>query len=111
MASKGLFSSIGHALIATVAAVALAGAAPAVAETGSAGKGLSGTPTSRNATDLSARRRVHRGGGAGAVAIAAPPNRRVYDQGDYECSPVHCGPNYKRGHLYGGYGTPIFTGL
>jgi hypothetical protein len=108
MSRKSFFSSIGHAaVVATVAAVTLA--APAVAETGPAGKGLSAAPVTRDASDFSARRRVHHGAGAGAVAIAAPRYRRAYDSA-YECSPVHCGPNYKREGAYGGYGAPIFTG-
>jgi hypothetical protein len=109
MARKGLFSSIGQAaVIATVAAVTLAVVAPAVAETGPAGNGLSAASATRDASDFSARRRVRHGGGAG-FAIAAPQYRRAYDS-DYECSPVHCGPNYKRGAPYSGYGAPIFTG-
>jgi hypothetical protein len=71
MSRKSFFSSIGHAaVVATVAAVTLA--APAVAETGPAGKGLSAAPVTRDASDFSASRRVHHGAGAGAVAIAAP---------------------------------------
>jgi hypothetical protein len=109
MAREGLFASIGHAVvIAAVAAVMLAAAAPAVAETGPAGNGLSAAAATRDASDFSARRRV-RHGGAG-LAIAAPQYRRAYDYGGYECSPVHCGPNYKREGVYGGYGAPIFTG-
>jgi hypothetical protein len=109
MARKSFFSSIGHAaVIAMVAAVTQAVAVPAIAETGPAGKGLSGTSASRDATDFSARRRYHRGAGIG-LAIAAPQYRRAYDSA-YECSPVHCGPNYKREGAYGGYGAPIFTG-
>jgi hypothetical protein len=109
MARKGLFSSIGHAaVIATFAAATLAAAAPAVAETGPAGKGLSAAPATRDASDFSARRRVRHGGGAG-LAIATPQYRRAYDSA-FECNPVHCGPNYKREGAYGGYGAPIFTG-
>jgi hypothetical protein len=114
MARKGLFASIGHpVMVAAVAAVTLTAVVPAVAETGPSGKGLSAAPATRDATDLSARRRYDRGGhrmaGAG-LAIAAPQYRRAYDYGDYECSPVHCGPNYKREGAYSGYGAPIFTG-
>jgi hypothetical protein len=115
MVRKGLFSLIGHAaVIATVAAVTLTAAVPAVAETGPAGKGLSAAPATRDASDFSARRRYyrdsHRAAVAGAgLAVAAPRYRRAYDS-DYECSPVHCGPNYKREGAYGGYGAPIFTG-
>jgi hypothetical protein len=114
MAQKGLFASIGHAVvIAAVAAVTLTAVEPAVAETGPAGKGLSAAPAARDATDFSARRRYYRGGHRAAVAgaglaIATPRIRRAYD--DYECSPVHCGPNYKREGAYSGYGAPIFTG-
>jgi hypothetical protein len=110
MARNSFFSSIGHAaMIATVAAVTLAAAAPAIAETGLAGNGLSGTPATRDASDFSARRRGrHEVSGAG-LAVAAPRYRRAYDSA-YECSPVHCGPNYKREGAYGGYGAPIFTG-
>jgi hypothetical protein len=109
MARNSFFSSIGHtAMIATVAAVTLAAAAPAVAETASSGNGLSAAPATRDASDFSARRRARHGGGAG-LAVAAPPYRRAYDSA-YECSPVHCGPNYKREGAYGGYGAPIFTG-
>jgi uncharacterized low-complexity protein len=108
MVRQGLLSLIGHAaVIATVAAMTLAAAVPAVAETGSAAKGRSAAVT-RNATDVSARRRV-RHGGAGAVAIAAPRYRRAYD-GEYECTPVHCGPDYKRGAVYDGHGAVIFIG-
>jgi hypothetical protein len=109
MAREDLFASIGHAaVIATVAAVTLAAAVPAVAEAGPAGKGLSAASATREASDFSARRRVRHGAGAG-LAVAAPQYRRAYDS-DYECSPVHCGPNYKRGAPYSGYGAPIFTG-
>jgi hypothetical protein len=113
MTRKSLFSSIGlAAVIATVATVTLAAAAPAVAESGPAGKGLSAAPATRDASDFSARRREYRGGhraaGAG-LAVATPQYRRAYDSA-YECSPVHCGPNYKREGAYSGYGAPIFTG-
>jgi hypothetical protein len=115
MARKGLFASIGHAVVvAAVAAVTLTAAGPAVAETGSSSKGLSVAPATRDASDFSGRRRYYREGhravvaGAG-LAIATPRIRRAYD-GDYECTPVHCGPNYKREGAYSGYGAPIFTG-
>jgi hypothetical protein len=113
MARNGLFASIGHAVVvAAVAAVTLTAVGPAVAETGPSSKGLSAAPATRDATDLSARRRYYHGGhrvaGAG-LAIAAPRYRRAYDA-DYECTPVHCGPNYKREGAYSGYGAPIFTG-
>ena len=108
MAREGLFASIGHAVvIAAVAAVTLT-AAPAVAKTGSSSNGPSAAPATREASDFSARRRYHHGAGAG-LAIATPQYRRAYDSG-YECTPVHCGPNYKREGAYGGYGAPIFTG-
>jgi hypothetical protein len=113
MAREGLFASFGHAVvIAAVAGLTLTAVVPAVAKTGPSNRGLSAAPASRDATDFSARRRYYRGGhpvaGAG-VAIAAPQYRRAYDSA-YECSPVHCGPNYKREGAYGGYGAPIFTG-
>jgi hypothetical protein len=112
MARKGLFSSIGHAaVIATVAAMALTAIRPAVAGAGPSGKGLKAA--ARDATDFSARRRYHHGGHrAAAVAgaeLVSPQHRRAYDDGDYECTPVHCGPSYKRGAPNGGYGTPIFV--
>jgi len=116
MARNGLFSSIGHAaVIATVAAVTLTAVMPAIAETGPAGKGLTAASAARDATDFSARRRYYREGhratsaGAG-LAIATPRIRRAYDDGGYECSPVHCGPIYKGDGNYSGYGAPIFTG-
>ena len=115
MAREGLFASIGHAVvIVAVASVTLMAVGPAAAETGPSGKGLSAAPATRDATDFSARRRYDHGGHRAAVAgaglaIATPRMRRAYD-GDYECTPVHCGPNYKREGAYGGYGAPIFTG-
>jgi hypothetical protein len=114
MALKSLFSSIGQAaVIATVAAVTLTAVAPAVAEAAPAGKGLSGTAMRRDATDFSARRRYHHGSGASAtgafdamtgagVAAAASRNRGAYDHGDWNCSPVYCGPHYYRGDHYDG---------
>jgi hypothetical protein len=115
MARKGLFTSIGHAAVIATAAMTLTAVAPSVAATGASGKGLTAAPATRDATDFSARRRVHHGGHraaavAGAeLAIVSPQNRRAYDDGDYECTPVHCGPSYKRGAPNGGYGTPIFV--
>jgi hypothetical protein len=116
MVRKALFSSIGHAaVIAIFAAVTLTAIVPAVAETGPSGNGLTAAPATRDATDVSARRRVHHGGHPAAaatgaeLAIVSPQNRRAYDDGDYECTPVHCGPSYKRGAPNGGYGTPIFV--
>jgi hypothetical protein len=115
MAREGLFAAISHAVvIAAVAAVTLTAVVPAAAKTGPSSKGLSAAPAARDATDFSARRRYDHGGHRAAVAgagfaIAAPRYRRAYDS-DYECSPVHCGPNYKREGAYGGYGAPIFTG-
>jgi hypothetical protein len=110
MARNSFFSSIGHmAVIATVAAVTLAAAAPAVAEIGSAGKGQSAASAIRGVSDFSARRRAHHGGAGAELVVVTPRYRRAYDSG-YECSPVHCGPNYKREGAYSGYGAPIFTG-
>jgi hypothetical protein len=115
MARKGLLASIGHAVVvAAFAAVTLTAAGPAVAETGPSSKGLSAAPATRDASDFSARRRYyrddHRASVAGAgIAIETPRIRRAYD-GAYECTPIHCGPNYKRDGAYSGYGAPIFTG-
>jgi hypothetical protein len=123
MTRKGLFSSIGHAVvIATFAAVTLTAVVPAVAETGAAGKGLSRAPAPRDDTDFSARRRYHHGGGGAAagafaavagtgLAVAASQNRGAYadGNGNWECSPLHCGPRYypgDSGYGYGGSSTP-----
>jgi len=119
MTRNALFSSIGHAVaIATVAAMTLTAAVPAVAKTGPAAKGVSAAPATRGATDFSARRRYHHGGGAAAAgafaaivgtgaAIAASRSRGAYadDSGNWECSPLHCGPRYYPGDgYYGGDG-------
>jgi len=117
MTRKGLFSSIGYAVVvATFAAATLTVMVPAVAEAGSAGKGLSAVPATRNDTDFSSARRSYhrrgRGTAAGAfaamagtgLAIAASRNRDAYD-GDWRCSPLYCGPNYYGSdRYYGGYG-------
>src|SRR5665213_2052931 len=92
MTRKGLFSSIGYAVVvATFAAATLTVMVPAVAEAGSAGKGLSAVPATRNDTDFSSARRSYhrrgRGTAAGAfaamagtgLAIAASRNRDAYD--------------------------------
>jgi hypothetical protein len=118
-ARKGVFSSIGRtAALATVAAVALTAFEPSLARAGSApaGKGLSTSAATSDATDFSARRRYHRhygGGGAAAaafagivgtgIAIAATQNRRAYYD-DYYGGPGYYGggPYYRGGYGYGG---------
>ena len=92
-ARKGVFSSIGRAAaVATVVAVALTAVEPSMAFAGSApaGKGVTASTGTSDATDFSARRRYYRGGGGAAaaaafagivgtgLAIAATQNRRDY---------------------------------
>jgi hypothetical protein len=129
-ARKGLFSSIGRAaVVATVAAVALTAVQPSMALAGSApaGKGVSASAGTSDATDFSARRyyRGHGGGGAAAamafagivgtgIAIAASQNRGYYDDGYgyygggpvYYGAPAYYGSPYYRHSEYGpgGYG-------
>lgn len=130
-ARKGVFSSIGRtAALATVAAVALTAFEPSLARAGSApaGKGLSASVATSDATDFSARRRYHRhyrhygrGGGAAAaaafagivgtgLAIAATQNRRAYYD-DYYGGPGYYGggPYYRGGYGYYG-GGPYYRG-
>jgi hypothetical protein len=109
-ARNGVFSSFGRAaVVATVAAIALTAVEPSLANAGSlpAGKGL--TEAKSPVTDVSARRRSYRGGGAAAafagivgtgLAIAASQNRRSYYD-DYYDSPRYYAPPQ---HYYGGYG-------
>src|SRR5882672_6575076 len=127
-ARKGVFSSIGRAgAVATVVAVALTAVQPSMAFAGSApaGKGVTTSTGTSDATDISARRRYYRGGGGAAaaaafagivgtgIAIAAAQNRRdYYDNGYYGGGPAYYGnpapyyyapqPYYGRGHYYGG---------
>ena len=64
-ARKGVFSSIGRAsAVATVVAVTLTAVPPSMAFAGSAsaGKGVTASTGSSDATDISARRRYYRGG-------------------------------------------------
>src|ERR1700736_4930680 len=127
-ARKGLFSYISRAAVmATVAAVALTAFDPTVASAGSApaGKGVSTSAGTSDATDISARRRYYRGGGGGAaaagafaavvgtgLAIAATQNRGAYYDdyyggGYYGGGPAYYGggPVYYGGDpYYGGYG-------
>src|SRR6266436_3711118 len=123
-ARKALFSSLGRAaMVATVAAVALTAVEPSLARAGSApaGKGLSTTTGSSEATDFSARRRYYGGGGGAAaaaafagivgtgIAIAATQNRRDYydSYGYYGGGPVYYGGGpayYGGGPYYGGGG-------
>ena len=116
-ARKGVFSSIGRAsAVATVVAVTLTAVPPSMAFAGSAsaGKGVTASTGSSDATDISARRRYYRGGGGAAaaaafagivgtgIAIAAAQNRRDYydGYGYYSAPPAYYGgPTY-----YGGYG-------
>ena len=135
-ARKALFSSLGcAAMVATVAAVALTAVEPSLARAGSApaGKGLSATTATSDATDFSARRRYYRGGGGAAaaafagivgtgIAIAASQNRR--DDYYYGGAPAYYGggpayyggdPYYGSQPYYGGYGyrqsnVPYFHG-
>ena len=136
-ARKALFSSLGcAAMVATVAAVALTAVEPSLARAGSApaGKGLSATTATSDATDFSARRRYYRGGGGAAaaaafagivgtgIAIAASQNRR--DDYYYGGAPAYYGggpayyggdPYYGSQPYYGGYGyrrsnVPYFNG-
>jgi hypothetical protein len=121
-ARKAGFSSIGRAAaLATVAAVALTAVEPSMAFAGSAapsGKGVTASAGTSDATDISARRRHYRGGGAGAaalfagivgtgLAIAAAQSRRdYYDSYGYYGGPVYYGgsPYYYGDGYYGGYG-------
>ena len=131
-AFKGSFSSIGRAAaLATIAAVALTAVEPSLALAGSApaGKGVSTSAGTSDATDFSARR-YYRGGGYGGaaaaaafagvvgtgIAIAATQNRRYDDSyGYYGGGPVYYGgdqgyygggPAYYGGgpYYYGGHG-------
>jgi hypothetical protein len=118
-------SSIGRAAtLATIAAVALTAVEPSMAFAGSApaGKGVTASTGTSEATDISARRRYYRGGGGAAaaaafagivgtgLAIAAAQNRRdYYDSYGYYYGggPVYYGggPSYGYGNeYYGGYG-------
>lgn len=120
---KGVVSSIGRAAtLATVAAVALTAVEPSLAFAGSApaGKGVTVSSGTSDATDISARRYYRGGGGAAAaaafagivgtgLAIAAAQNRRDYydSYGYYGGGPVYYGggPVYGYGNgYYGGYG-------
>jgi hypothetical protein len=126
-ARKGLLSYISRAAVmATVAAVALTVFEPSSAQAGSApaGKGVSATTGTSDATDFSAGRRYYRGGGGAAaaaafagivgtgIAIAAAQNYRddyYYGGGPayYGGGPVYYGggPAYYGGDpYYGGYG-------
>src|SRR4249919_723429 len=127
-ARKGMFSSIGRAgAVATVVAVALTAVQPSMAFAGSAsaGKGVTASTGSSDATDISARRRYYRGGGGAAaaaafagivgtgIAIAAAQNRRDYydGYGYYNAPPAYYGgPTYYGGYgggrSYGGYNNP-----
>jgi hypothetical protein len=128
-ARKGVFSSIGRAsAVATVVAVTLTAVPPTMAFAGSAsaGKGVTASTGSSDATDISARRRYYRGGGGGAaaaaafagivgtgLAIAAAQNRRDYydGYGYYNAPPAYYGgPTYYGGYgggpSYGGYNNP-----
>jgi hypothetical protein len=122
LARKGLFSSIGRtAAMATVAALALTAVEPSLAQAGSApaGKGVSATTATSDATDFSARRRYYRGGGAAAaafagvvgtgLAIAATQNRRSYyddSYGYYGGGPTY----YGGGPAYYGGGPGYYGG-
>jgi hypothetical protein len=120
---KGVVSSIGRAAtLATIAAVALTAVEPSLAFAGSAlaGKGVTASSGTSDATDISARRYYRGGGGAAAaaafagivgtgLAIAAAQNRRDYydSYGYYGGGPVYYGggPVYGYGNgYYGGYG-------
>jgi hypothetical protein len=127
-ARKGVFSSIGRAgAVATVVAVALTAVQPSIAFAGSApaGKGVTASTGTSDATDISARRRYYRGGGGAAaaaafagivgtgIAIAAAQNRRDYydGYGYYDAPPVYYGGpayygGYRTGPSYGGYNNP-----
>lgn len=100
------------ATCAVVAALALTAVAPSVATAAPRAKGI--TVTS-DATDISARRRVVRGGRGGAaaaaafagivgtgLAIAATQNRRAYYDDYYGGGPVYGAPG--PGYYYGGGG-------
>lgn len=114
--------------MATVAAVALTAVEPSLAFAGSAssGQGLSAATATSGATDISARRRFYRGGGAVAagafaaivgtgIAIAASQNRDDYygGPGYYGGGPGYGyyggGPVYYGGGdpYYGGYGSGV----
>jgi hypothetical protein len=127
-ARKGLFSSIGRVTaIASVAALALTVMEPSLARAGSApaGKGVSTSTATSDATDFSARRRYYRGGGGAAaaaafagivgtgLAIAAAQNRRDDYDGYYGGAPVYYGggPYYGGNPYYGGYGYGYHTGV
>ena len=120
---KGVVSSIGRAAtLATIAAVGLTAVEPSLAFAGSApaGKGVTASSGTSDATDISARRYYRGGGGAAAaaafagivgtgLAIAATQNRRDYydSYGYYGGGPVYYGggPYYGYGNgYYGGYG-------
>jgi hypothetical protein len=119
-ARKGLFSYISRAAVmATVAAVTLTAFEPTVASAGSApaGKGVSTSAGTSDATDFSARRRYYRGGGGGAaaaaafagivgtgIAIAASQNYR--DDYYYGGGPAY----YGGGPVYYGGGDPYYGG-
>jgi hypothetical protein len=120
-ASKTSFSLIGRAAaLAGIAAVALTAFEPSMARADSvpAGKGVSTSAGTSDATDFSARRYYRGGGGAAAaaafagivgtgIAIAASQNRPYYDSyGYYGGGPVYYGgPAYYGGGPYygGGY--------
>jgi len=117
-ARNGLFSGVGRsAAIATVVTVALTTVGPVSAFAGSAREGLSTATSAHGVTDVSARRKVHRGNGGAAaaaafaaivgtgIAIAASQNRRdYYDSYGYAPGYYGGGPVY-----YGG--GPSYYGM
>jgi hypothetical protein len=118
---KGLFSSIGRTVLATVAAVALTAVEPSLALAGSAPTGVSAQTGTSGATDFSSRGRRYGGGAAAAaafagivgtgIAIAATQNRGYYDDGYYGGGPVYYGggPGYY-GDSYGYFGGGPYYG-
>lgn len=115
VARKAVFSSVGHAAaVVAVAALTLTAIEPSRAFAAPAPHGKAVSVVRGGATDISARRRVYRGGGAAAaafaglvgtgLAIAATQNRRAYYDDYYGGG----GPVYYGGGPY--YGDPYYGG-
>jgi hypothetical protein len=119
---KGVSLSVGRAAaMAAVAAITLTAVGPSEAFAGAAPRGKVVSVASGGVTDISARRRVYRGGGAAAaafaglvgtgLAIAAAQNRRAYYDEYYGGGPVYYGggPYYGNPYYDGGYGSSVPT--